>query len=163
MEQVKYGRKVKMAEYRGYLVYTDGRVQNKTTLKFLKPRITGAGYLSVKIKGKSEYMHRLVATLFLTKPLGKEVNHKDGNKQNNCLSNLEWVTHQENMRHAKNFGKMKKGSQIVQSKLNEYQVKKIKSILSSGVKNQRQIAKQFGVHYVTINDIKTGRSWGHIV
>ena len=163
MEQVKHGRKVKVVKYRGYLVYSDGRIQGKKYIKFLKPMRAGAGYFVVKIKGKREYIHRIVASLFLEKISGTEVNHRDGNKKNNCVSNLEWISHKDNMSHAKLSGRMKKGSQIVQSKLNERQVKKIKKILASGFKNQRQIAKEFGVHYVTINDIKTGRSWRHIV
>jgi len=163
MEQNKHGRKIKVGEYKGYLIYSNGKIQSLKTLKFLKPMKSGANYQVVKIKGRREYIHRIVATVFLSSKLGTEVNHKDGNKHNNCISNLEWATRQENMRHAKEHGKMKRGSQIVQSKLNEKQVKAIKSRLALGVSNQRQIAKEFGVHYVTINDIKTGRSWGHIV
>jgi len=52
---------------------------------------------------KSEYVHRLVAETFLKKPITDEflcVNHKDGNKHNNCVSNLAWVTYQENTEHA---------------------------------------------------------------
>ena len=58
---------------------------------------------------------------------------------------------------------MLKGSQIAQSKLTEKKVRMIKGLLNSGTKNQRQIAIKFGVHYVTINDIKYGRSWSHVV
>lgn len=51
------------------------------------------------------YVHRLVASAFLERPEGKvEVNHKDGNRLNNHVSNLEWVTHRENMTHSINSG-----------------------------------------------------------
>ncbi len=50
---------------------------------------------------KTVYLHRLVAVAFVDNPHGyNEINHIDGNKKNNCYSNLEWVTHKENMEHA---------------------------------------------------------------
>lgn len=64
----------------------------------------GRGYLQVnlKIKGKQRnlYIHRLVAQAFIPNPENKpEVNHIDGDKSNNFVSNLEWVTHVENVKH----------------------------------------------------------------
>ncbi len=65
----------------------------------------GAGYLSVNLtslakKNRRKNVHRLVAEAFIPNPDGKpEVNHKDGDKQNNHIDNLEWVTKKENMQH----------------------------------------------------------------
>lgn len=62
-------------------------------------------FLSVKSKVKIIKTHRLVAKAFIPNPQNKpQVNHKDGNKLNNRLSNLEWVTHKENAEHAYKSG-----------------------------------------------------------
>jgi hypothetical protein len=72
--------------------------------KILKPRKQNGGYLLINLsKDGTRYavtVHRLVAKCFLTDHEGNDVNHKDGNKTNNCLSNLEYVTRSENIKHA---------------------------------------------------------------
>jgi hypothetical protein len=90
-----------------YLVREDGRVWNKRRCSWIRPVEKKNGYLQVALcyNGQtSRYCHRLVATAFLGDGNGLEVNHKDGNKRNNHYTNLEWVTHQQNMDHAKEHG-----------------------------------------------------------
>jgi hypothetical protein len=76
--------------------------------KILKPRIGPHGYYYVNLCSdtkRSECIHRLVATAFVPNPENKKcVNHKDGNKLNNVVSNLEWATHSENNQHAYDNG-----------------------------------------------------------
>lgn len=92
--------------YNAYIVYPDGRVQNKNTKRFLKPEINKVnGYarytLCTNGKTKRFLAHRLVAMLYIKNPKNKpEVNHKDGNKLNNVVENLEWNTRGENELHS---------------------------------------------------------------
>ncbi len=74
----------------------------------LKPRMSRHGYCRVglHLKGKSKdfYIHRLVANAFLDNPNNlSDINHKDEDKTNNCVDNLEWLSHKENM----NYGTIK--------------------------------------------------------
>lgn len=73
-------------------------------IKKLKLRHDTNGYVSVTLSGQRSYrVHRLVAEAFLPNPENKpEVNHIDGNKQNNNVSNLEWVSKSENAIHSHN-------------------------------------------------------------
>ena len=69
--------------------------------KVLKVRVM-RGYHLAKLKSKNVRVHRLVAAAFIDNPQNKPlVNHKDSNRLNNRVSNLEWVTHTENMRHGR--------------------------------------------------------------
>lgn len=88
-----------------YQVSNKGRVRNKINKKILKKRIGTSGYYKVNLyrnkKVKTMEIHRLVAVAFIKSSKNKnEVNHIDGNKLNNNIINLEWVTHKENIEHA---------------------------------------------------------------
>jgi HNH endonuclease/NUMOD4 motif len=78
-----------------YEVSNDGLVRAKP--RILKPGFTHDGYPTVNIGGRTKYVHRLVAEAFLDNPQGKRVvNHKNGDRADSRLSNLEWATHSEN-------------------------------------------------------------------
>jgi hypothetical protein len=97
------------------VVYSWGKGKSFTSdgkLKIIKPTIKNNGYVQVKLfkNGERKYfnVHRLVAKCFIPNTENKkEVNHKDGNKQNNHASNLEWVTSRENQLHAFKLGLQK--------------------------------------------------------
>lgn len=88
-----------------------GNVRNTLTKKLLTLQVSTTGYYYVTIRNfnnkpkKHIKVHILVATCFIENISNKPcVNHKDGNKLNNLVENLEWVTHAENMRHAADSG-----------------------------------------------------------
>ena len=88
-----------------YLITSYGRIWSIRSNKWLKYSVPSNGYaqvgLSLNNKRTSYMIHRLVAKTFLQKPTNKDyVNHIDGNKLNNCVNNLEWVTRSENEKHA---------------------------------------------------------------
>ena len=93
--------------------------------RILKPHITARGYYSIFLckNGKKEAMtvHRVVAKTFIDNPLGlPQVNHKDGNKLNNKVDNLEWVTAKQNTEHAWENG-LKKGGECLYNTQPVYQ------------------------------------------
>lgn len=88
-----------------YMVSTHGRVKHIKRTKPLKPKICDQGYHLVNIHGKNKRVHRLVAQVFLPNNENKkQVNHIDGNKSNNSISNLEWINQSENIKHAYAIG-----------------------------------------------------------
>jgi hypothetical protein len=104
----------------GRVKYEDGIIGNG--YKF-------SGYLGISIGGKNYKTHQVVAKVFLPNPFNKlVVNHKDGNKLNAKLNNLEWNTHQENSIHAYSTGLNKNTKKIVQYDKSMNKIKEFKSI-----------------------------------
>ena len=95
-----------------YLVYSNGEIYGSIGMK-IQPRENGDGYLVVSMGNKritrsTRSVHRIVAELFLPNPNNlSDVDHVDGNRTNPDVTNLEWVTHEENVRRA-----YKRGSHI---------------------------------------------------
>ena len=90
-----------LSAYPDYEIYEDGRIYSYKSNKFLKPFLTNTGYLMVHLysggKRNRIHVHRLVASAFIPNPKDYPiVNHKDEDKTNNRVSNLEWCTHRHN-------------------------------------------------------------------
>lgn len=103
-----------------YIFYSNGTVFSKIRNRFLKGSTDKDGYLIYQLGNKNRVKaHRIIAKTFIPNPENKpQVNHIDGNKKNNDVSNLEWVTNAENLKHAHEIGLIvnKKGKEDSQSK-----------------------------------------------
>lgn len=153
-----------------YLINESGEVYSKTTNTFLKPNKVAKGYLRYGLTtetGRKYFMaHRLV--LFTYNPTENmeslQVNHKDGNKENNHLSNLEWCSGSENVKHSLSTGLKvsAKGEQVGSSVLNEKKVLEIVELLLNTNLSLQKIGDKFGVSRHTIFDIKRKKSWKYL-
>lgn len=175
-------------EFKGYYEVSNlGRVRtkaifiphdgnfNKATGGYIKKHhviakgyVNRYGYLHTKLcklgDCKHRTIHRLVAIAFLENPENyKQVNHIDGDKQNNRVDNLEWVSASQNIRHAYDTGLMNsdhlKGENHYNSKLTEQNVKEIREYYKNKELSQRGLAKKYGVGVTTIADIINNKTW----
>lgn len=143
-----------------YYVSSEGLVFNSYK-NVVKQFDNGKGYKYVVFryggKVKHEYVHRLVATAFLPRKNGcSEVNHLDGNKSNNSVSNLEWCTRNRNVQHAYDYGLAPQGTKKWNSKFSDSDLLLIFELREQGLL-QREIALQLGVCQSTISAVLRGR------
>lgn len=141
--------------------------KNSGKVKILKPALAKDGYLKTMLlndcgKYCSWTVHRFITLTFLgEKPQKLEINHKDGNKLNNAIDNLEYVTKSENLLHAykHNLITPKRGSLNGNSKLTEEQVREIRQIAQSGGRyyGRKQLAGKYGVSECCIKEIVNHR------
>lgn len=146
-----------------YLISQDGFVLNEKTGRKLKAQNNGNGYLKVTltIKGVQiqKYIHRLVAELYIDNPkYKKQVNHKDGDKKNNNVNNLEWVTNSENQIHAHITGLKSNGNNLWNGKFSLNDLRKIFRLDKNGMKRYL-IAKEMNCSKSTISDILNGKRY----
>jgi uncharacterized protein YlbG (UPF0298 family) len=117
-------------------------------------------YLNKKMHNKT--IHQLVADAFLKKDKSHDtVNHKDGNKHNNTVDNLEWCTNKYNHEHATKTGLKPKGERVGTSKLTENSVHAIKWFLKKGVSHS-ELSKAFKVSRSNISQIAENKQWKHV-
>lgn len=148
--------------YPNYEIDINGHVRNKTTGHSIKWINNGKGYFTVKLynnntpKGRLCLVHRLVlSTHDVFIPNGDlDVNHIDGNKSNNHINNLEWVTKSENTRHAHMTG-------LFKNKVTIEQVKQIKQDLKT-THHHATLAKKYGVSRATIWKIANGVLYDYV-
>ncbi len=155
-----------------YYVTRDGQVwSNKNgTLKLRKGTSSKKGYLYLVLRNdgavKNCQVHRLIAKAFIPNPDNlPEVNHKDGDKHNNAVTNLEWSTRGDNVRHAfasgLNSALLRRGELNVKSKLTDDDVRYIRSY-SQHWGSKKELSEMFGVSASLISDVVLRRMWKHI-
>ena len=135
--------------------------------RILRPGATVRGYLFVCLRnghkvGRNEFVHRLVALAFLGKPPSSleypTVNHKDLDRTNNAVSNLEWLGHVENIRHAAPKIPRLRGESHPSSKLTVAQVREIRRRWANR-ESSTALASEYKVSAQTVWQIATRRKW----
>lgn len=152
-----------------YLVSNYGRIKNTKTKYIRTPSLDkkrGYYYICISLGNDSfkKYIkiHRAVACTFIPNIYNlPQVNHKDGNKENNYVENLEWVTAQENTIHAYKNGLTPTGEKSVFSKLTKEDVEYIRShhIPKDKDYGSAALARKYNVHPSTISKIVHKKSW----
>ena len=158
--------------FEGYRISNLGRV---LSTKYREPRIlkgglAGLGYPSVSLwennKSRAFYVHRLVATAFISNPLClPEVNHKNGVKTDNRIENLEWVSRQQNQIHSFRTGLSKpynrKADKNPKARLTWADVEKIRELYKSNPKkyNQHELARIYNIGRASIWKIVHNVQW----
>lgn len=120
---------------------------------------TGYCYVGMSKDGvaRKDLLHRIVMRAFEGES-DLQVNHKDGVKENNNLSNLEYCTSAENLRHCREVLGKRRGSWVGNSKFIESDI----PIIRADTRPIKEIAKQYGVTYQAIHHIKSRKNWGHL-
>lgn len=149
----------------GYCVTSDGRVINSQNKEMKLD--DSANYLRVQIiyqngAVKKESIHRLVAKAFLPNTENKpDVNHIDGNKFNNHVNNLEWVTKSENMVHARENNLIPVGSETYNSKYSDEQISEACRLMQEGYRNC-DVCKILDLPKNIVSQLRNGVIWNHI-
>lgn len=157
-------------EFPNYAITNSGLVFNLNTGVNLKPYISNRGYKVLKFRNNNgglntRSIHRLVLITFGPEP-GEgqtQANHIDGDKLNNYITNLEWVSNKENWLHAKTkLGRKMYGVEGVRlsaHKLTEEKAKEIRRLSKEEGLTYNQLAKRFGIGKCTAKSVVRGWSW----
>lgn len=130
--------------------------------QLLKPCKTYNGYYTVTLGNKRYKVHRLVLTTATNSSgEGLQVNHKDGNKSNNKLENLEWCTAKENTKHAEYLNLRTHKNTVIRAdrKLNDKEVILIKKYLKEGKSSKEICSLVKSANYKNIYAIKNNLSY----
>jgi hypothetical protein len=148
-----------------YKVSNNGGIYSSLSMMELKPVQQSNGYLVISLhyarnRFKIKRIHRLVAHAFLKNPHEyKEINHKDGNKTNNRVENLEWCSHRQNIQHAYD-------TEIIPIRDGKVfsieDIKAIKRLLAKGELKNKEIAALYNTSADYITKIKRGDKWRRV-
>ncbi len=154
-----------------YQVSTKGRIKSfqLDKVRIMKLCFDRGGYVHIVLskngKRKTHRIHILVAKAFIPNPLNlPEVNHKNGNKWDCSVENLEWSTRKQNQEHAVRLGLQKSGADSHRAKLTEEQVRDIREncIPSDKVKGLHSFARKYDVRLSVIQNVYHYRTYKNI-
>lgn len=164
-----YKNFIDIPEFEG--LYKINKFGDVLTIKFNRLKVNGidrCGYknLSLYKDGKPYHIkvHQLVARIFLGASDGLCVNHKDGNKENNHVSNLEYITQKENIRHAWSLGlcNPSQGNNHYRSKINTDDVIKIRQDVLNGI-SYNTLSKRYNMSASNLSRVARGKIWKSVV
>ena len=127
--------------------YSDGR-KGRLPERLIKGTLLSVGYYSVSFDTKTrKSIHTVVAEAFLGLPEYRQtVNHKDGNKINNCVENLEWATYKENNNHARKTGlNNQHGEKTNLSKYSDQFIEAVRKVHAKYSPNYEELGSLFGL------------------
>ena len=129
----------------------------------LKQSRHSGGYLVVSLRdNRKHYVHKLVMEAFVGGAAGRDVNHLDGNKKNNCLDNLEYCDRLHNVRHAITLGlQNNSGENNGMNKFTEEQITEAHRLVTSGASKQ-EASRASGVSIGVIAQVMRGTHWKHL-
>ena len=152
-----------------YTISSEGVVFNLRTQKIQKLQTDRDGYMVVNLSNdgikKRKRVHRLVATAFIpTDDYSLTVNHKDGNKQNNSVDNLEWLSNLDNIRHAYSTGlaipkQNPKGEKSIASKLTFNDAEQIREWVRNNTYSRKEIATMFNITTASVGNIINNKTY----
>ena len=153
-----------------YYITDDGRIYSEKTHKFLSTQLDKDGYVKCRMistdnKRHRYSVHRLLMENFCPREdmVNLQVNHIDGNKQNNHIENLEWTTPSENTKHAFSINlKTQKGINNNANKYSEEVILKAIEMLLSKKYTGAEIDRQLGFCKDYANSIKRKERWTHL-
>lgn len=146
-----------------YMVSNFGRILGPRG-RILRAHVIKGGYHRVRLSGRNRLVHVVVAEAFIgPKPLGSEVNHRNGDKADNALSNLEYVSPKQNVRHSLDVLGVRRarGTRNGQARLTEREVREIRALYARG-HSKSALARRMGVWPSTVARVISGERWSHV-
>lgn len=155
-----------------YQVSNVGRVKSLKRFLVKEERImglhdNGRGYLNVRLRkdsrGNVKYIHRLVAETFISNLENKqEVNHKNGDKSDNRVENLEWCSPEENREHAIRTGLMAfEGENNGMAKFSQQTILELRKEFELGDKTRKELSEKYGISLTHTRSIINKSRWNH--